>query len=51
MKIKLFNKLINIINTYKKKQRLREKIKIGVELDKTSKYKDAEFLDDKKGKK
>lgn len=51
MKIKLFNKLIQYIKEYQKKKQLREKIKIGVDLDKTTKYKDAKFLDDKKGKK
>ena len=51
MKLKLINKLIVCIEKYRKKKQLKAKLKLRAELDKTSGYKDADFLNDKKGKK
>ena len=46
--MKIFNKLIKIYKDFENKKILRNKLKIWLDLDKTSKYREAKFLDDKK---
>jgi len=50
MKIKLLNKLIQYIKKYQKKKQMVKKLKLRADMDKTSGYKDADFLNDKKGR-
>lgn len=49
MKMKFFNKLIRYIKKYQKQKQMARKLKLRASMDKTSGYKDANFLDDKKG--
>ena len=50
MKMILARKLFNIIQKFYKKRQLSKKIKSRLDMDKTSKYREADFLDNKKGR-
>ena len=49
MKIISFHKLIKLIKKLYHEKQLRKKLLLRADMDKTSKYREATFLNDKKG--